>query len=162
MDSCSDQDNPSIDLPSIDEDTGHMLVHYLYTSTYQTLDNLDPCTVDERSIEFKRAVSAYSIGGAYQLSGLQQLAMGKIECLGDKLHTFDIFDIIDKEFPKLLDDDNWFRNYLKERAKATFKENPTLCTDHTFLDRISNVDLNKILVKCIMELYSAIVLGEPS
>jgi hypothetical protein len=42
-----------ISLPDVDTNTGHVLVHYLYTSTYQTLCNKDISPSEEINIEFK-------------------------------------------------------------------------------------------------------------
>jgi len=43
-------------MPSIDEDTNYLLVYYLYTDCYQTLDNKDDSTADNGRVELKRAV----------------------------------------------------------------------------------------------------------
>jgi hypothetical protein len=162
MISSSNLETPCIDLPSIDEDTGHMLVHYLYTGTYQTLDNTDAFVLDERAIEFKRAVSAYFTGRTFQLHGLQRLAIETIENIGITMSTLDIFSAIDKEFPIFPDKTCWFYNYLKKRARATCEDDPTLFAKDAFLGPISNVDLIKILVQSVAELYSAMVSREPS
>ncbi|OCK74633.1 hypothetical protein K432DRAFT_447189, partial [Lepidopterella palustris CBS 459.81] len=147
----------SIELPSVDEDTGHVLVHYLYTGTYQTLDNTGASTADEGGIEFKRAVLAYFAAITYELHSLQRLAMENIEHAGMGMNIFEIFDAIDQDFPKCPNKTGWFHDYLKEKAKATFKEDHTLFEDDALLDRVTNVNLSKILVKCVVELHTPMV-----
>ncbi|KAF2193046.1 hypothetical protein K469DRAFT_693112 [Zopfia rhizophila CBS 207.26] len=147
---CSD----TIYLPDMDEDTGHVLVHYLYTGTYQTLDNKDASPVVERSIEFKRAVLAYFAAKNYELLGLQRLAVYKIEHFGIEMNIFDIIEAINEDFSKLPGNTSWFHDYLRRKAKAAFQEDHTVFARNAFLDRISNVDLNKVLVKYVVELYT--------
>jgi hypothetical protein len=61
-------------LPDVDEGTGHVLIHYLYTGTYQTLDDIQFSPAEMARVEFKRAVLAYSAAKKYMLHGLQRLA----------------------------------------------------------------------------------------
>ena len=109
---------PCIRLPSVDEDTGHVLIHYLYTGTYQTLDNAGK--TEERRVEFKRAVAAYFAARTYKLRGLEWLAMESIEHFGTQVPIADIFDVINREFQKFSDKSTWFHNYLKEKRSQGF------------------------------------------
>lgn len=157
IDSCSGWDSPSIHLHSVDEDTGHVLVHYLYTGTYQTLDNTDASTADNRRDEFKRAVLTYFTARTYELDGLQQLAMENIGHYGMEMNAFDTFDMVNQVLPEFADKTGWFYDYLKGKAKATVESDCTLFAEGAFLDRMSNVALNKILVKCVVELYTTMI-----
>jgi hypothetical protein len=144
-------------LHSVDEDTGHVLVHYLCTGTYQTLDNTDASTANNGRVEFKRAVLAYFTAMTYELHGLQQLAMENVEHWGKEMTTLDIFDLVDQEFPDFLDKTGWLNDYLKKKVKATFEDECTSFTKGAILDRIGNVELIKMLAKCIVELYTTMV-----
>jgi hypothetical protein len=48
-----------IHLLDVDESTGHLPVHYLYTGAYQTLDDMETSPAKEIHAEFKRAVLVY-------------------------------------------------------------------------------------------------------
>ena len=148
---------PSVDLPSIDEDTGHTLVHYLHTGAYETLDNLDVSTADHERVELKRAIRTYFTARTYDLSGLQQLAMDNIECYGMRLSVIDVFELIDQEFPKFEDESGSFYEYLKKIFRVRFEDNYAFFTKGTPFNRIHNVQLNRILVECVMELYDTVV-----
>ncbi|KAF2786187.1 hypothetical protein K505DRAFT_150992 [Melanomma pulvis-pyrius CBS 109.77] len=155
INSCSGRAHPSIRMPTVDEDIGHVLVHYLHTGTYQTLDNIDNVTANKGCVEFKRAILAYFTAKTYGLYGLQQLAMENIKHYGMELNAFDIFDMINQEFPEFLEKSGWLYDYLKEKAKAAFEGDFILLVQSDILHRISNVELNRILFKGVVELYIA-------
>jgi hypothetical protein len=93
----SSPSNTYIDLHFVDSNTGHILIHYLYTGTYQTLANTGTTVVGERAIEFQRAVSTYMVAKASLLEGLRQLAIDKIEQLGVGMKAPDIIEVIHQE-----------------------------------------------------------------
>ncbi|KAF2184780.1 hypothetical protein K469DRAFT_449053, partial [Zopfia rhizophila CBS 207.26] len=144
----------NIHLPNVDESTGHVLVHYLYTSAYQTLDDMETSLVGEANIEFKKAVLAYTAANKYSLRGLQQLSKHKIEHFGAEMNIFNVIEAIKKNFSKLLCNNPWVYNYLDRKAKTTFKEDHTVFTRNNFFNRINDVALAKVMAKCIVELYN--------
>jgi hypothetical protein len=148
---------PNMRLHSVDEDTGHVLVHYLCTGTYQTLDNMNASTDNNGRVEFKRAVMAYFAARTYELDGLQQLAMENIERCGMEMTTLDIVDLVNQEFSDIVDKTGWFYDYLKEKAKKTFQDECTSFAEGDILDRITDVKLLKMLAKCVVELYTTMV-----
>ncbi|KAF2469058.1 uncharacterized protein BDR25DRAFT_264224 [Lindgomyces ingoldianus] len=150
--SCSSGDY--IYLPNVDEDTGHVLVHYLYTGVYQTLDNMETSPVKEVHIEFKRAVLAYITAKTYELAGLQQLAMHKVEHYGTEMNIFDVVEALNEDFSKLPGNTHWLQDYLNGKIKTAFEEDHTTFAKDDFFGRISNVALNKVLVKRVVELYN--------
>lgn len=81
-------------LPDVDESTGHVLVHYLYTGAYQTLDDMKMSLVEEANIEFKRAVLVYRAASKYSVLGLQQLAKHEIERFGAEMNIFEVVEAI--------------------------------------------------------------------
>lgn len=148
-----DSSRSRIELPDIDENTGHILVHYLYTGTYQTLDNIEESAVEDTHVEFRRAFSAYVMANTYQLAGLQQLAMHEIESFGRDMTVFDILAAIDEDFSRLPDSAISFEEYLMVKARNAFeKDHAVFLEDGTF-DRINSVALSKILARCVMQLY---------
>ena len=146
-----------INLPSVDEDTGHVLVHYLHTGAYETLDNNDATSANHARVEFKRAVLAYFTAKNHGINGLQKLAMQNIERWGMGLTTSDIFNMVDQELPEFNDRPGCFYYYLKKRFKAIFKGDCTSFTDDTFLNHIRSSQLNKIVIECVVELYINLV-----
>jgi hypothetical protein len=142
----------------VDENTGHVLVHYLYTGTYQTLNNIDVSPIEGVNIEFKSAILAYVAAKTYKLHDLQQLAKHQIEHFGADMHIFNIIDTIKEDSPKLLDDTDWFHDYLKGKAKIAFEADHTIFARDDFFDRINHGALGRLLIKCVVELYNDKVL----
>jgi hypothetical protein len=142
-----------IQLPDVDKNTGHVLVHFLCTGTYQTLDNIEVSPEEEARVEFKRAFSAFVMANTYKLATLQQLAMNKIKLYGMRMTMFDIVDAIDEDFSTFSDSTTEFEDYLTTKAKDAFQKDYNVFYDNGIFDRITNVALSKALANCVMVLY---------
>lgn len=146
-------DRWTVTLPDIDESTGHVLVHYLYTGVYQTLDDADISPKNQLKIGFHRAFLAYAAAISYNLPGLQQLAMQKMQNLGTEMTIFDIIKTVDKDFSKLSGDSYQVSEYMLQKASSTFDQNLDKLEMDALLEHVSNVDLTKLLLKCMVSLY---------
>jgi hypothetical protein len=140
-------------LPDMDKSIGHPLVHYLYTGTYQTLDDLNCSPAEQTHSEFKTAVLVYATAKKHELHGLEELAKDRIEHFGAELDIHDVVETIKDEYSKLLGDSTWFLDYLKEKTRAAFEVDHTVFTKVDFFGRIDDAALTKVLAKCVMELY---------
>jgi len=143
-----------ISLPDVDANTGHVLVHYLYTGTYQTLCNKNISPGEETNIEFKQAILAYVVATDHQLHGLKQLAKRKVKQLGTEMSIYDIVNNVKEDFSKLSDEAAWFKDYLFEKVKAMFEQDYTTFVRSSLFDCIENASLTKILANFIIELYN--------
>ncbi|KAF2849445.1 hypothetical protein T440DRAFT_555760 [Plenodomus tracheiphilus IPT5] len=146
--------NAYIDLHFVDSNTGHVLVHYLYTGTYQTLANTGASTTEETVIEFQRAISTYMAAKFYLLTGLQQLAIDKIEQLGVGMKVPDILGILYQESWKLPSNTSWFYRHLDGVGKAAFEGYYKLFADSA-LKRPRHADSNKDMIRYMVELYTS-------
>lgn len=128
-----------IKLSEVDQDTGHTLVHYLYTGTYQTLKptgvSLDALKINE----YKRGVFAYCAGRRHGLPGLASLAKRKIKSLNEEISIFEFLDIASQAFQRLSRTDPWFSDFVQTRIKAVLEANEDLLADGDLLDRIGQV-----------------------
>ncbi|USP82273.1 uncharacterized protein yc1106_09547 [Curvularia clavata] len=169
----------AIYLPDLDEDTGHVLAHYLYTGTYQTLDCMVTSENEELQIEFKRAVLAYVAARSLGLDGLEQLAKNKVEDFGAKMSIIDIVEAIQKDFSRIPIDATWFHEYfdlradesfdVKKRTDAAFelnrRENDTVQDELALLaminlfHRIENIALFRALAKPLLRTYHQLYLA---
>jgi hypothetical protein len=140
-------------LPDVDKSIGHVLVHYLYTGTYQSLDDLNCSPTEETHIEFRRAVLAYATAKKFELHGLEQLAKEKIEYFGAEMNIHDVVETIKDEYSKLPGDSTWFLDYLKEKARTAFEVDHTIFTKDDFFGRIDDAALTRVLATCVVELY---------
>ncbi|CAI6226726.1 unnamed protein product [Periconia digitata] len=147
-------DRGVVNLPDVDESTGHVLVHYLYTGVYQTLEDADSSPEKQSKIGFHRAFLTFAAAVAYNLPGLQQLAMREIRDFGTEMSIFDIIATVDKDFSKLPSGKHQVYEYISEKASSTFEQNLSKLSINIFLEDVSNVDLAKLLVQCTVDLYN--------
>jgi hypothetical protein len=141
-------------LPDLDENTGHVLVHYLYTGTYQTLGTLSFPDSTRPGVEFKRAVLAYQAAKTYELPGLQKLAKGSIERFGSGMDIFDVLEATKDILTNLSHCLPWFYGYLEEKVKLSFEKDHTIFASGDFFKGIDNVALLQILAGSVVGLYN--------
>ncbi|KAI9800365.1 MAG: hypothetical protein M1825_004135 [Sarcosagium campestre] len=115
----------TIKLPAMNEDVGHSLVHYLYTGTYQTLRSQDVGSKATMT-EYGRNVQLLGAARDYDLSGLEVLTKGNIENLGRDLSIFDKLDAVGDNCSNLVNDANWFTDYLTAEIRNAFVADETL------------------------------------
>lgn len=147
----------NIQLPDIDEDIGHTLVHFLYTGEYQTLS---PLAVLDDAIEYKRSIRIYYVARGYELDDLVSHAKSKMRELEEGLSIFSILDIAVEVLPKLLPDETWFFEYIHDIILEAFRKEQGLFTDERFLDCMGkDVTFDKFLVKSIVKVYTSNISG---
>lgn len=148
----SEQTLAQIRLPDIDADTGHTLVHYLYTGTYQTLDARAEPPVTTARIQFERALMVYLMTIAHDLSSLRHLAICEIEEHGAWINIFEVLEAIKDHFAKL-SPDSWVHDYVRRKAKAEFERDHTIFNNDCFLEGLGDPALAKFMMGCVMDLY---------
>jgi hypothetical protein len=155
--------NQAVQLPDVAKATGHTLVHYLYTGTYQTLDDVEASPKEQTRIEFRRAISAYTVGETHNLHGLQQLARQEIGRLDAGMDIFDIVEASKDEYSKLPTNTFWFHDLLNEKMKTAFDEDHTVFVKDGFFNSIDDITLTRVLIRRLMELYNDKISGlEPA
>jgi hypothetical protein len=87
----------SVEIFDVEKNVDHVLIHYLYFETYQTLDNMKISSIKKINIEFKRSFLIYTTTKIYELAELQQLAMHKIEQHNMKINIFDVLEAFNEE-----------------------------------------------------------------
>jgi hypothetical protein len=142
----------AIDLNDVDGNIGHILVHFLYTGTYQALNDTDVSKPSGNAV-FRTAVSTYLLAEAYTIPGLQQLAKDGIESLGTNMNIFAIMEAIGDGLSPLPNSKSWFYEYVKTKAKTAFDEDYTIFEKDAFLDSINDLSLSKFLATYVRELY---------
>lgn len=141
-------------LPDVDAGTGHVLVHYLYTGMYQTLNDTNYSTTTKAAVEFKRAFLAYIVGERYKLQGLKELAKNEIELHGADLDAFGVVDAIKDNFSKFPEDITWFYEYLDKKIQSALHASPSVFASYEFLNRIEDAALLRTLARNTAQLYT--------
>ena len=82
--------NPEIHLVDVDASIGHVLIHFLHTGVYQTLNDQDVegAEYTHKTLvrnEFQTAVLALEAAKKYSVPGLQELAQVEVERRGGEM-----------------------------------------------------------------------------
>ncbi|KAF2442245.1 hypothetical protein P171DRAFT_474679 [Karstenula rhodostoma CBS 690.94] len=120
-----------ISLPTMSVDTGHVLVHYLYTGAYQTLTSIIGIALQPQ-LALKQALLVYKASVIYALDGLEQLARQQIEEHSASMDLNTILDIARSELPKKTEPSGWLQAYLKDKTQKAFEKDHTVFADDSF------------------------------
>ncbi|KAK9416726.1 hypothetical protein SUNI508_09424 [Seiridium unicorne] len=105
-------------LENIPEKAGHVLIHHLYTRTFQCLAPQGITDRERHSDEFVTCIEAYKAALHYNLATLAEQSQGEIERLGEALTVPEILALLTKAYPNPDVDDVWISNYLKTQLNA--------------------------------------------
>lgn len=109
----------SLHLTHIPEEVGHVLVHHLFTGTFQCLAPRG--SQQERQInELMTCIRVYAVAWDYELSSLKEQSQREIQRLGICLPLASFLAALDEIYPHPSKDDIWLGGYLKDRMKARF------------------------------------------
>lgn len=145
----------TIDLPDVDVETGHVIVHFLYTSQYQTL----PDTEEEPSpsysrVGFKKAISAFIAAKNYKLTALQELARNEVHKCGENIAIAQAAHGIGKDTLSALQEDAvWLQDFIMRKAEQTFANNDEIFSSNSFFSGIKSHKLAKLLGQHVAKLY---------
>ena len=145
----------TIELPDVDEDSGHTIVHYLHTGTYQTL-KLRNVSHDAKNLaKYTRDMRLYCVTKQCGLASLEELSKQYAETHSQEISFTQMLEVAEKVFKKFPDDEVWFTDCLKKKMRIALEADKFVFTKDNFLDRIGKVkNLDRALVKCIAELYA--------
>ncbi|KAK3291779.1 uncharacterized protein B0H64DRAFT_445808 [Chaetomium fimeti] len=141
------------ELPTIPQDVGHVLVHYLHTGTYSSLKPRPTETMSKQVCELKTSIQAYAAARAYDLPDLMRLAEAKIDKFGRNLPLPTLLEVARDAYPSLTEGDAWFLDYLRARIRPHLKDPQTLMGSN-LLDQISGIlSPNRVLLRTVLELF---------
>lgn len=122
----------------MDADTGHTLIHFLHTGTYQTLDKTidEMAEVDKKDVvvnEFQKAVRASEAATKYGLPGLQQLAKTEMERWGADMDLHDAVRAISEDLiAKPLNENTWLQDFVSQKVRLNFELNAEVFSEPDF------------------------------
>ncbi|KAK3936992.1 hypothetical protein QBC46DRAFT_393763 [Diplogelasinospora grovesii] len=134
----------------ISNKVAHVLVHYLYTSTYD--DAVEGVVQDDVS-RFRTSLRVYAAAREYEVDGLAELAKEKIGHLGNGIDIFTMLDIVKGTYPAPDADDTWFSAYVTSQIKAAFEQAPALHKVDITATFGDGVSIAKTLVKNLIDIY---------
>ncbi|KAF4460155.1 hypothetical protein FALBO_13068 [Fusarium albosuccineum] len=114
--------NRRLELSDMTEGQAHILLHYLYTGKYDTMEPQGESAPEKNAKAFAISLWVYAAAVEYDLDHLAVLATIQLSMLGSKLTFLEIVRIMDREEFCLGEDETWLVGYLAERAGDPFVE----------------------------------------
>ncbi|KAJ8118424.1 hypothetical protein ONZ43_g3991 [Nemania bipapillata] len=139
-------------LPKIPSGAGHVLVHHLFTGTYECLRPRGSSCYAKDTAEFETSVRVYAIARDYGLHDLEILARGEMEKLSPRLQTAHVLDVLKNTLPNPSVDDTWFQNYLKSMVRPLLG-NPTAGLGGLPDGPSQTLSITNALLKVVIELW---------
>ncbi|KAF1364342.1 hypothetical protein EJ07DRAFT_151632 [Lizonia empirigonia] len=149
-----------IDLPDVDAQSAHVIVHFLHTGTYQTLADGDDEDSSFNAIkEFEKAASVFITAKKYDLIGLKELAKVEIQRWSADMTISEIGRATSKKaFEELQDNSPWFQDLVFHKVEAAFDSDDAVFSTNGFFDSIASATLASLLAQRVIRLYQAKVL----
>ncbi|KMP03890.1 LOW QUALITY PROTEIN: hypothetical protein CIRG_03582 [Coccidioides immitis RMSCC 2394] len=150
------RDSRMIEVPELDEDIGHTLVHFLYTDEYQTLKHPISSKAETKATEYRRSILVYQAASACGLPLLLERAKERINEFDNAVSIFEALDIAKLVYEKLQDGDKeWFCGYIRRKLENAFDADETLFAQDQFRGYIGEAPtFSRMLVKLLVEIYS--------
>lgn len=139
--------------PDVSDDVGHVIIHYLYTGTYQSLRPEGSELQKALATEFSTSIRAHNAAETYELPNLAELAKVEIERLGEKLQVSLVFDILREVCPNPGTGDVWLSNFLKNRLKSFLRGGVMKPLQSKTGIPHKTVPISHILFKGMLELF---------
>ena len=118
-----------IDVPSMNSNTGHTLVNYLYTGTYQTLSSGTNDVEQQPQLQFEQALLVYKASLTHDLPGLEELAMQQIEEQSVHMNLRAVINTTRNNLKKKKSPDRRLQGFLEGRMRKDFEENFSVFED---------------------------------
>ncbi|KAL7955855.1 hypothetical protein V8C34DRAFT_290384 [Trichoderma compactum] len=148
-----------LNFPDVCGDVGHVIIHYLYTGTYESLQPEYSGLIKAFATEFSTSVRAYNAAKTYRLPELAELARHEVERLGGRLQVSHVFDILQQVCPNPDAKDVWLGEFLKNRVKSFLRDgflkplqSRTAILHKTGIQR-RTVPISHVLFKGMLELF---------
>lgn len=155
------QDNNSIHLTDVDVDIGHVIVHFLHTGQYRTLDgwHSDNTTEQRTSAQakqgFKKALRAFAAAKKYELAALQDLAKVEIVHCSDEMSISHAVHAIGKDtFGDFMDDAGWLQDVVLAKIDVAFAQDDAVFSTPSFFSNVKSLKMAKLIGQRVAELYS--------
>lgn len=155
-----DPSTGKIHLADVDASIGHVLIHFLHTGVYQTLQDEGVETTGNTQhdivlYEFQTALLALEAAKKYGVPGLQDLAQVELERRGKDMCLRDAVRLIREDLIVGLSGEHaWLRDYVAMKVRSAFEHDPSAILAPDFFDSIGSPTLTKLVAQIIVGLYS--------
>jgi hypothetical protein len=148
--------NRAISLPDVDADSGHVIVHFLHTGTYQTLveEGEDVTTSLSASKEFLKAALVCVAAKKYKLTDLEGLAREEMEQCGTDVSIMELVKLISEDtFGVLCSDSPWLQDFVTDKVGVAVKNGDDVFLTTGFFASIASSSLARFLAQGVVNIY---------
>ncbi|KAK7972405.1 hypothetical protein PG988_006539 [Apiospora saccharicola] len=121
----------------IPKNVGHILIHFLFTDTYQSLKPQGSTLCEMQATEFTTCVQAYSVAQAHKLPSLAVQAQREIWRLSESINMSTVLAALSTAYPNGIIDDVFLSDYLKCRMETLFADRVAMRTITSTSDDVS-------------------------
>jgi hypothetical protein len=143
-------------LPDVDADSGHVIVHFLHTGTYQTLveEGEDVTTSLSASKEFIKAALVCVAAKKYRLTDLEGLARKEMEQCGKDVSMTELVQLISEDtFGVLCSDSLWLQDFVTDKVEVAIKNGDDVFLTTGFFASIASSSLARFLAQEVVNIY---------
>lgn len=127
-----------INLPEEYEDAAHTILHFLFSSSYETIAHDPNLSTKERiSTEYKRGILAYLFASNYNIPALAASSSLRIERFGSHLTMVEKLEPISAVYHLADANDDWLPAYIRREMDKSFSVDKTLIFNHDFRSLLS-------------------------
>ncbi|CAN9170790.1 unnamed protein product [Alternaria alternata] len=149
-----------IHLADVDASIGHVLIHFLHTGVYHTLNNeavgnIESTQQDIVLSEFQTALLTLEAAKKYGVPDLQNLAQIELERRGEDMCLRDAVRVIREDLIVGPSGEHaWLRDYVLMKVRSAFKHDPSAILAPDFFDSIESPTLTKLVAQITVGLLS--------
>ncbi|KAH6616378.1 hypothetical protein C7974DRAFT_379297 [Boeremia exigua] len=143
-------------VPDVDADSGHVIVHFLYTGTYQTLidEGEDVTTSLYASKELLKAALVCMAAKKYKLSDLEELARTEMKQCSTNASITELVQLISEDtFIALCNDSPWLQDFLTHKVEVAIKSSDDTFLMMGFFASIASSSLARFLAQEVVSIY---------
>ncbi|KAK1960840.1 hypothetical protein LY78DRAFT_645917 [Colletotrichum sublineola] len=142
-----------IRLKHVLDEAGHVLIHYLHTGTWQTLDDTDLSDGARHLKRLEVSLHVYATAQTYHLPGLAEMAKEEISQYEEEaLPALQILILASDACQLLGDDDVWFSAFIKLRVEQLFGDAASLDRTRLLTCFDTATPYSKMLISFIVEI----------
>ncbi|CAJ0550263.1 Ff.00g101930.m01.CDS01 [Fusarium sp. VM40] len=138
-----------VNLKDITLETGHVIIHYLVTNTYQCLKSRAEALETRNVEEFCTATNVYTAAVSLSLNQLRELAREELVRLGDKMELSTLIKVMDLSISSF-EGLPGITSYIESRLISFYKESPSGTASRLLTDIGIPNTLSKVLLRSIV------------
>ncbi|KAK1574399.1 uncharacterized protein LY79DRAFT_523998 [Colletotrichum navitas] len=141
-----------IRLENVLDECGHVVIHYLHTGRWQTLDDADLPGAARLSKRLEVSLLVYGTAQTYNLPGLAELSKQKISQYAGALPALQVLVLASDACQLLGEGDLWFSTFIKLRVEELFQDASSQEKTRFLTCFDTATPYSKMLVKLIVEI----------